>query len=59
MIKIVEDNNITYAKVIRAGHVVENTEFFTDDNAELQFGIIKKEKNRYQRRKKMKKKEKF
>jgi len=45
MIKIVEDNNINYAKIIRASHVSKETEFFTDDDAQMQFGFIKREKN--------------
>ena len=38
--KLIEDNNIIYAKIIRSGLYPEETSFFTNENDEIQFGII-------------------
>jgi hypothetical protein len=45
MIKLIKQNNQTYAKIIRAGHQVSGTEFFTEESSEIQFGIINYSKN--------------
>ena len=38
--KLIEDNNIIYAKIIRADMYPKETTFFTDDTNEIQFGIV-------------------
>ena len=38
--KLIEDNNIIYAKIIRADMCPKETTFFTDDTNEIQFGIV-------------------
>ena len=45
MIKTIESNNITYAKIIRAVHQPTQTEFYTEKEDELQFGVMFFEKN--------------
>ena len=40
MIKLIQQNNETYAKIIRANYQTQDTEFFTDDSSEIQFGVI-------------------
>ena len=40
MIKLIQQNNETYAKIIRANYQTQDTEFFTDDSSEVQFGVI-------------------
>ncbi len=45
MIKLIEDNNSIYAKIIRASNNYSNLEFFTNEDDELQFGIINREKD--------------
>lgn len=45
MIKIIEDNNQIYAKIIRASYQSKGTEFFTDKNDEIQIGYIEYPKN--------------
>ena len=40
MIKTIESNNITYAKIIRAVHQPTQTEFYTEKEDELQFGLM-------------------
>ncbi len=45
MIKKIEDNNIIYAKIIKASNNYAGSEFFTDNNDELQFGVINREKD--------------
>ncbi|MBQ4646496.1 MAG: hypothetical protein IJB79_04025 [Candidatus Gastranaerophilales bacterium] len=45
MIKEIKDNNILYAKIIRASYQSKDTEFFTDDSDEIQLGYITFKKN--------------
>ena len=45
MIKIIEDNGITYAKIVKAGHDFSKTEFFTNETDEIQFGVVNFDKN--------------
>jgi len=45
MIKSVEDNNIIYAKIIKASDVPGYDGFFTDKDDEVQFGILGFKKN--------------
>lgn len=45
MIKLIEDNNTTYAKIIRAKYNPSDTEFFTRESDEVQFGVVNFEKN--------------
>ena len=40
MIKLIQQNNETYAKIIRANYQTQETEFFTADSSEIQFGVI-------------------
>lgn len=40
MIKLIKDNNITYAKIIRANYQAQDVEFFTQETDEIQFGVI-------------------
>lgn len=40
MIKLIENNNKLYAKIIRATYVPKSGEFYTDKDDELQFGFI-------------------
>ena len=45
MIKLIEQNGTTYAKVIRSTYQTKGTEFFTENTDEIQFGVISYEKN--------------
>lgn len=45
MIKIIEQNGKIYAKIIRASYQPKDTEFFTDETDEIQFGYITYPKN--------------
>ena len=45
MIKEIKHNKIVYAKIIRANYQTQDTEFFTDESNEIQFGVIKYSKN--------------
>lgn len=45
MIKTIEDNKITYAKIIKCGHKGADVEFFTDESDELQFGVLNYKKD--------------
>lgn len=45
MIKIIEDNNIVYARVIRASYPFSSSEFFTDVDDEIQFGVLNYKKD--------------
>lgn len=45
MIKVIQQNNEIYAKIIRANYQTQDTEFFTDDSDEIQFGVITYSKN--------------
>ena len=45
MIKVIKDNDIIYAKIVRAGHNTGNTEFFTEKSDELQLGIVQYKKD--------------
>lgn len=45
MIKLIEENDVIYAKIIRANHIVNDCEFFTSETDELQFGIVNYKKN--------------
>ena len=45
MIKKIIDNNVLLAKIIKADYNPTTTEFFTDENDELQFGVMFYEKN--------------
>ncbi|MBR5304036.1 MAG: hypothetical protein IKU37_04335 [Candidatus Gastranaerophilales bacterium] len=45
MIKIIEQNNKIYAKIIRSSYQASDTEFFTDQNDEIQLGYITYKKN--------------
>ena len=45
MIKEIKDNDITYAKIIRAGHITESTEFFSEKSDEIQLGIVQYKKD--------------
>ena len=45
MFKDVIENYVLYARVFRAGHISTNSEFFTREDDEIQFGIVNYEKN--------------
>ena len=46
MIKEIIDNDIAYAKIIRATYKPsDKTEFFTRESDEVQFGVVNYEKN--------------
>jgi len=45
MIKLIQDNDILFAKIIRANSQKNNTEFYTDTKDEIQFGIVNYAKN--------------
>ena len=45
MIKLIKDNGITYAKIIRSSYQTNDTQFFTDEKDELQLGYIVYPKN--------------
>ena len=45
MIKLIEENNTTYAKIIRANYEPSETEFFTRESDEVQFGVVNFQKN--------------
>ena len=45
MIKEIKDNDILYAKIIRKEFPKNENTFFTDENDEIQFGILNYEKN--------------
>ena len=45
MIKTIEQNGTLYAKVIRSTYQANDTEFFTENTDEIQFGIISYPKN--------------
>lgn len=45
MIKLIEENNTLYAKIIRANHLVNDSEFFTSETDEIQFGVVNYKKN--------------
>ncbi len=45
MIKLIKDNDVTYAKIIRANYNAQDTEFFTNETDEIQFGVISYPKN--------------
>ncbi len=40
MIKTIEDNNIVYAKIIKASYEAKDCEFYTEKEDEIQFGIV-------------------
>ena len=42
--KLIKDNNIIYAKIIRADLYPEDTTFFTDETDEIQFGMVNHKK---------------
>ncbi len=43
--KLIEDNNIIYAKIIKAESYPKDTTFFTNDADEIQFGIVNFQKD--------------
>lgn len=43
--KLIEDNNVVYAKIIRANSRPDESMFFTDETCEIQFGIVNYTKN--------------
>jgi len=45
MIKVIQENNNIFAKIIRSNHEVNDFEFFTSQTDELQFGIVNYAKN--------------
>ena len=45
MIKIIEHNDKIYAKLIRASYTPKETEFYSSPTDEIQFGIIKYQKD--------------
>ncbi len=45
MIKLIQQNNETFAKIIRANYQTQGNEFFTDGSNEVQFGVITYPKN--------------
>ena len=45
MIKEIKDNDVLYAKIIRADYNPTETEFFTDEKDELQLGVMFYQKN--------------
>lgn len=45
MIKVIEQNKIVFAKIIRASYKAQDTEFFTNPNDEIQLGYISYKKN--------------
>ena len=45
MIKLIEENSVTYAKIIRANYEPSDTEFFTRESDEVQFGVVNFQKN--------------
>lgn len=45
MIKLVEDNDIVYAKIITSDHPTDENVFFTEKDTEIQFGILNYKKN--------------
>lgn len=45
MIKLIQENSIIFAKIVRAGHSTNGSEFFTSQTDEIQFGIVNFEKN--------------
>ncbi len=45
MIKLIKDNNVIYAKIIKAGNNCSDISFFTEENDELQYGIINRKKD--------------
>ena len=45
MIKLIQQNNLIYAKIIRASYQSKDMEFFTDSNDEIQIGYITYAKN--------------
>ena len=45
MIKLIEENKVTYAKIIRASYEASEVEFFTRESDEVQFGVVNFQKN--------------
>jgi len=45
MIKFIEENKITYAKIIKASEMPDFDGYFTDEKDEIQFGLVNYEKN--------------
>ena len=45
MIKIIQENEIIYAKIIRASYKTQDNEFYTSETDELQFGVMSYPKN--------------
>ena len=45
MIKLIQQNKTTYAKIIRSTYQTKDTEFFTEETDEIQFGVISYPKN--------------
>ncbi len=45
MIKIIQENETIYAKIIRASYKTQDNEFFTSETDEMQFGVISYPKN--------------
>ena len=45
MIKLIKDNDIIFAKIIRSSYQSKDTEFFTDEKDEIQLGYITYPKN--------------
>ena len=45
MIKIIEDNGVVYAKLIKSTHRVDDREFFTDSLDEIQLGVVNYKQN--------------
>ena len=45
MIKLIKNNDTTYAKIIRSSYQTKDTEFFTDEKDEIQLGVITYPKN--------------
>lgn len=45
MIKLIEDNNVLYAKIIRSSYIPKDCDFFTREKDEIQLGIVNYKKD--------------